>query len=105
MRQLREDLGLSQADLAEAADLSTQFIAALEQQNRSATLKTVDKLSSALGVTASQLFAAGEKKARPKSAAPEKVARLLDGLTAAQQERMVRALREMRGLVPRRTKR
>lgn len=96
---------MSQADLAEAADLSVQFVAALEQQGRSATLKTVDKLSAALGVTTSQLFAAGEKKARPKSTAPEKVARLLDGLTAAQQDRMVRALREMRGLVPRRKKR
>lgn len=95
---------MSQANLAEAADLSVQSIAALEQQGRGATLTTVDKLSAALRVTTSQLFAAGERK-RSKSTAPDQVARLLDGLTGAQQDRMLAALREMRALVPRRKKR
>lgn len=92
---------MSQADLAEAADLSVQFVAALEQQGRSATLTTVDKLATAFGVTTSQLFAAGERRSRPKSTAPERVTALLEGLTTAQQNRMVRALQEMRGLIPR----
>ncbi len=101
MRRLREERGLSQAELAEAADLSVQFVAALEQESRSATLKSVDKLSGALGVTTSQLFAAGEAK-RKKRSAVDQIAALLDGLTTRQQGHIINAVKEMRKLVGRR---
>ncbi|MBO6936793.1 MAG: helix-turn-helix domain-containing protein [Deltaproteobacteria bacterium] len=92
---------MSQAELAEAADLSVQFVAALEQESRSATLKSVDKLSGALGVTTSQLFAAGEAK-RKKRSAVDQIAALLDGLTTRQQGHIINAVKEMRKLVGRR---
>lgn len=104
MRRLREERGWSQAQLAEHAELSVQFVAALEQEGRSASLNTIAKLCDGLEVSASELFAAGETRSAKKSAVPEKLARLLDGLTTAQQDRILSAVREMRRLVPRRKK-
>jgi len=101
MRRLREERGWSQAQLAEHADLSVQFVAALEQEGRSASLTTIAKLAGGLGVKMSELFAAGESKSTSKTAISEKLARVLDGLTSTQQDHIFNAVREMRALVPR----
>lgn len=63
---LRRDRGWTQALLAERADLSLQFVAAIEQAAKTPSLETLDALSSAFGVKTSALFAAGEAPT-PKS--------------------------------------
>ena len=50
LQYLRKDAGLTQIQLATAAGLSSQAIAALEQGTRSPTWDTVLRLSEALGV-------------------------------------------------------
>ena len=69
MARLRKERGWTQADLAEAADVSLQFIAALEQDTKAPSLDTIDKLCEAFAITASALFAAGEveRAAKPRS--------------------------------------
>lgn len=105
MKRLREERGWSQAHLAERAGLSVQFVAALEQEGRSATLATLNKLADAFEVPVSKLFVIGE---RGPSADEVRVAdalgQLLLGLTRGQQERILNAVREIRALVPKRTK-
>lgn len=58
--QLRRERGWTQADLAEAADVSLQFLAALEQGVKTPSLDTLDALAGAFSVPVSELFAAGE---------------------------------------------
>ena len=50
LRKLREEKGLTQAQLADKAGMSLQGVAALEQGYRSPTWETVLRLASALGV-------------------------------------------------------
>ena len=100
MRRLREDRGLSQAQLAEAADLSTQYVAALEQESRTPTLRTIDKLCGALNVTPAELFDAGSKA----WALTERVRVLMTGLTQAEQQGLVEILVSARNLLDKRKK-
>jgi len=99
IRRLRADLGISQARLAEAAGLSVQFVAALEQQERSATLQTVDKLATALSVSPSELFRVGESKQNPSKTHVQRIAQVLDGLPARQQQQVLNIVRAIRAMV------
>lgn len=58
--RLRKERGWTQANLAEAADVSLQFLAALEQGAKTPSLETLDALARAFSVPVSELFAAGE---------------------------------------------
>jgi transcriptional regulator with XRE-family HTH domain len=92
MKRLRARHGLSQAGLAERAGLSTQYIAALEQQKKGPTLQTLDALAQALGVRVSDLLATGE--GREKKNAAQDVSALIGGLVGADRERVLRIVRE-----------
>lgn len=72
---LRRDRGWTQANLAEVAGVSLQFVAALEQAAKTPSLDTVDALCAAFGVRASELFAAGEEPTPRKSAANKELLR------------------------------
>ncbi|MBI1228158.1 MAG: helix-turn-helix domain-containing protein [Bacteroidetes bacterium] len=50
IRELREKKGMSQADLAKAAGLSMTYISLLEGGKKSPTLKSLEKISDALGI-------------------------------------------------------
>lgn len=100
LKRLRADREMSQADLAEAADLSVQFVSALEQEGRSATLQSISKLSQGLGVTISQLFAAGEPKKRVRSSEAQ-LTSLMEGFSARQQRHVVNVVTEIAALIRR----
>jgi XRE family transcriptional regulator, regulator of sulfur utilization len=57
VRALREERGLSQERLAEAADVDDTYISGLERGQRNPTLLTVQRVASALGVTLAELMA------------------------------------------------
>ncbi len=101
LRRLRKERGWSQADLAEAADLSVRQVSAIEQQSRGVSLNSIDKLAAAFGLRPSELLAAGEARKR-RSTAGDQLAGLLEGLTKRQQGHIIGAVREMRKLIPRR---
>lgn len=56
VRKLRRELGLSQEELAERADLHRTYIAGIERGGRNITLRSVQKLAVALGVTVAALL-------------------------------------------------
>lgn len=56
---LRKDLGLTQAQLAERAKLSMQFLAGIEQGEKAPSFDSIDEIARALGTTADVIFAAG----------------------------------------------
>ena len=56
MKKLRHRLGISQEDLAERADLHRTYIAGIESGGRNVTLKTVQRLAQALGVSEAELL-------------------------------------------------
>src|SRR5947207_14659639 len=66
VRSLRFRLGISQEELAERADLHRTYIAGIERGARNVTLKSMDKLAKALGVSpASLLDPAGNLAIQP----------------------------------------
>lgn len=73
MVRLRKDRGWTQALLAEKADISLQFVAALEQAAKAPSFETVDRLCAAFDVAPSELFAAGEESPSKKPANKELV--------------------------------
>ena len=55
IRRLRDEQGVSQEDLAEAARLDRTFISMLERGRQRATLETALALAQALGLTLTEL--------------------------------------------------
>jgi transcriptional regulator with XRE-family HTH domain len=90
---------MSQAELAEAADVSTKLVSAIEQCNRSPSLETLEKLCRALGVTPTQLLEAGASATRGPRSHAEEIASMFMGLDDTQCERMLAVLRGVRELV------
>jgi len=56
VRSLRFRLGISQEELAERADMHRTYIAGIERGARNVTLKSIDKLARALGVSTAALL-------------------------------------------------
>src|SRR5438094_2658470 len=61
VRRLRFRLGISQEELAERADLHRTYITGIERGTRNVTLKSIDKLARALGVSTAALLHPPEK--------------------------------------------
>jgi transcriptional regulator with XRE-family HTH domain len=57
LRQLREERGMSQEQLAEKADLNRSYLGEVERGQAIPSLITVSKLASALEVRLSSMFA------------------------------------------------
>lgn len=56
VRELRQDKGWSQEELAAASGLHRTYIGTVERAEQSITVDNVDKLANALGVAVSDLF-------------------------------------------------
>jgi len=71
IRQLRKSFKLTQAQLADKAGLSTNFIALLEKGKRSASVDTLFRISKVLKVELKELFDFPEKKTKAQIATDE----------------------------------
>ena len=60
LRRRRENLGISQEELAHKASLHRTYVSLLERGQRTATLDTIIKLAQALGTTGANLFREAE---------------------------------------------
>jgi len=69
VRRLRFQLGISQEELAERADLHRTYIAGIERGARNATLKSIEKLAGALEVSTAALLGSPAGKPAPPAAA------------------------------------
>ena len=56
IKRLRHERGITQADLAEKADVSLKHLGEIERGRGNPTLKSLDNLSKSLGVALSDLF-------------------------------------------------
>lgn len=56
LRRLRAEAGLSQLELAATARMSRPFLGSLERAERAATVDSIEKLASALGVKPAELL-------------------------------------------------
>ena len=65
VRKRRMALHLSQETLAERADLHRTYVADIERGVRNVSLKNIQKLAQALGVSVSDLFAGLGKDGQP----------------------------------------
>ena len=66
IRGLRQTRGLSQEKLAEIADLHRTYISSLELGERNVSLKNIQALADALGVSLEDLFKAEEFQSRER---------------------------------------
>lgn len=82
MRRLRDRLGLTQAALAEKADVHAQFISQLEREQRSPRIETLDALAEALGVTPWDLLREGAGHAPAPKQKDQLAARIRTLITA-----------------------
>lgn len=57
VRRIRLEKGLTQEKLAEASELSQQYLSELERGARNPTIVTLSQIAIALGVTATDLIA------------------------------------------------
>ena len=74
----RKAAGLTQAKLAEMADLSDNFIALVERGQRSPSIHTLDKIAVALDVSLAKLFQFEEDDPE-KTNAEELLRKLIEG--------------------------
>jgi len=81
IKKRREKLGISQSQLAEKADTSTNYIAQIEQQIRFPSVEMLERIAIALEFDSAELFSAG-----PYSA--EAIQRFQDGIKADIEERL-----------------
>lgn len=56
VRQRREKLGFSQEQLAERASLHRTYVSDIERGTRNSSLKSIEKVSGALGISIGTLF-------------------------------------------------
>ncbi len=96
LKRLRGASGLSQAALAERANLSTQHVAALEQCRREPSLATLDALSNALGVGVPDLFVARGNGRRRGTPYPSEIAELVQAMAALDSNQRTRVLTILR---------
>lgn len=61
IKEVRKQKGMSQDELAERADLSSQYISQIETGRKKGSLPTYNKLAKALGVSIDELTAMPER--------------------------------------------
>jgi transcriptional regulator with XRE-family HTH domain len=72
LRRLREEIGWSQADLADAAGVNKFTLQAWEQGRREPLASHLPKLARALGVSTDELLGLGTPRDRPEPTRPKR---------------------------------
>ncbi len=80
VRLLRREAGLSQAELADSIKMSRAYLGAVERGEKAASVSTLDRLASGIGVPVSSFFVEKEGRTQGHGASPE--ARIGNLLTA-----------------------
>ncbi len=61
VRELRQEAGLSQEELAHKAGIHRTYLGGIERGERNPSLKNIAAITEALGISLSRLFLFGEK--------------------------------------------
>ena len=89
IKKRREKLGISQAQLAEKAGTSTNYVAQIEQQNKFPSSEMLERIAFALEFDSWELFSVG-----PYST--EAIQRFQEGLKADFEERLENLLKSVK---------
>src|SRR5258706_16022248 len=86
LRLIRKQMRLTQAELAEKAELSDNFLGLIERGEGHPTLPTLGRIAGALGVKLGELFLSDEDQGKTTEQATKEIERLLNnrGLKDAQ---------------------
>ena len=60
IKQIRERVGMTQAELSAKSGISQEHISRIENNHFTPTIKTADKICDAMGVTLNELFIESE---------------------------------------------
>ncbi|MBD5085061.1 MAG: helix-turn-helix transcriptional regulator [Clostridiales bacterium] len=91
IREERRKLGLTQAQLAEAIDISDTYMGSIERGERSLTLDTLVRLVNRLGVTVDYLLA--DSVSDSDSNIMEQFKQIIDGQSIERKQMAVNVLR------------
>ena len=95
IRSYRTQKGLSQEKLAELASCHTAYIGQIERGEKNATIESIEKISSALGVSLSKLFEKLGAIDSEEGGIPLECYNFLASKTKEEQEHLYRILIEM----------
>jgi transcriptional regulator with XRE-family HTH domain len=90
VRELRRARGLSQVELAHLARMSRVFVGDVEKGSKSASIDTLEKLASALGVAVAELLKAPAKNPLRSTVQQRLLSRLSFLIQSAPPEELVR---------------
>ena len=102
VKKLRTAGAMTQARLAEVADLTSDEVSRIERGAREPRFETIGRLAEALGVDAEVLFAKSPDDTSPvsRSAENDRLAKLVAGLSPAVSEAVVRLCRTLEAEQP-----
>lgn len=86
LRELRVSRGLTQAQLAEKAEVTISYITRLEAGSYAPGIDLVQKLAAALGTTAADLLPAGDQPPDAAAVLRERARELFDGLVTSEDQ-------------------
>jgi len=66
VRELRQTIGLSQEELAFKIGVHRTYLGGIERGERNPSLKNIDLIANALGISLAELFLFGERKPKTK---------------------------------------
>ncbi|MFX3637070.1 MAG: helix-turn-helix domain-containing protein [Candidatus Pristimantibacillus sp.] len=64
IRNYRKKQGLSQEELAHLASMHTSYVGEIERSEKSPTLESLEKITSALGITLEELFSHSQVRSK-----------------------------------------
>jgi transcriptional regulator with XRE-family HTH domain len=95
MKERREQLGLSQAAVAEAVNVNTSYIGLLERGERVPSIEVLVELAAALDVDLASVFADEESAKSPEMVEVTRIRALLTGWPAKHRKAAVKVVEEM----------
>ncbi len=95
IRNFRLELGLSQERLAELCGCHSTYIGQIERGEKNATIESIEKIASALGVSLSRLFEKLGHQDKESDSLPLLCYELISAKTSDEQERLYRILLEI----------
>lgn len=98
VKQLRQDKGISQEELALTANLNKSFVGQIERGKKNATVKTIEKICLALNVTLHEFFSFELDEIDIPSDSLIKISALFKNLNDKQISQVVELIRQIIGL-------
>lgn len=96
IKYFRNQRGLSQEQLALRAGINTSYAGQLERGEKSPTVDTLGKISTALNIPLEEFFQVEDKKTSDNmTTTVEKIAFLLNGRTASEQEAIYGIIKQL----------